>query len=135
MAATSRLSSPFWGETTCIGLVQLLRKCARQAVPMRRLRHSPASSLMVISPSAPLASLLRDKALRPCLLGVIKRRKRASVSPEVSSYLETCRDRKRYVERQRHRRDASSSAVPSRNKFLVGHSVALIYMCALDLLT
>src|SRR5215467_3655177 len=69
MAATSRLSSPFWGETTCIGLVQLLRKCARQAVPMRRLPHSPASSLMVISPSAPLASLPRDKALRPCLLG------------------------------------------------------------------
>ena len=38
-------------------------------LPMRRLPDSPASSVMVISPSATLASLPRDNALRPCLLG------------------------------------------------------------------
>ena len=51
-------------------LVQLLRKCAEQTVPMRRLPHSPASSLMVISPSALSQSLRCDKCASPCLQGV-----------------------------------------------------------------
>ena len=40
----------------CIRLVRLLRKRLEQAVPMRRLPHSPASSLTVSWPSAPSRS-------------------------------------------------------------------------------
>ena len=47
---------PQLGGTMCIRLVRLLRKCLEQAVPMRRLPHSPASSLTVIWPSAPSRS-------------------------------------------------------------------------------